>query len=320
MLDQTLVREATRLTRAGQLVEATALLQRMLRGEFNPTPALRIAAVPNSIARLEPPTIDPKAHVVDERESRQPTQAFSAPQRRKSPARFDSMSEFSRIPICTQRSAYIPALPAVPPATFPPRSSRCVRGTDPKHLGRTALPCRPSFSMVIATQRCIPTTATGFSSSTLKRMSSNNEGALRPSARRPCLYSHHPYRRRRSCDIRTLEHSMVPATRGQAAARRLLHRSARAGRDEGNAAFLSRAFARGVVGLHSALRSSGTSPNFRISLASLNSPVAGSAVRLNAIAPAQPGLCESASARMTAALALRHSTASPAATPSSAST
>ena len=33
MLNQELVREATRLTRAGQLVEATALLQRMIRGE-----------------------------------------------------------------------------------------------------------------------------------------------------------------------------------------------------------------------------------------------------------------------------------------------
>ena len=51
---------------------------------------------------------------------------------------------------------------------------------------------------------------------------------------------------------------------------------------------------------HRADRSSGTSPNFRISLASPNSPVAGSPVRQNAIAPAQPGLRESASARMTA--------------------
>jgi hypothetical protein len=33
MLNQDIVREATRLTRLGQLTEATALLQRMLRGE-----------------------------------------------------------------------------------------------------------------------------------------------------------------------------------------------------------------------------------------------------------------------------------------------
>ena len=36
MLKQDIVREATRLTRAGQLVEATVLLQRMLRGETAP--------------------------------------------------------------------------------------------------------------------------------------------------------------------------------------------------------------------------------------------------------------------------------------------
>ena len=36
MLNQDIIREATRLTRAGQLVEATALLQRMLRGETAP--------------------------------------------------------------------------------------------------------------------------------------------------------------------------------------------------------------------------------------------------------------------------------------------
>ena len=33
MLNQDTIREATRLTRAGQLAQATALLQRMLRGE-----------------------------------------------------------------------------------------------------------------------------------------------------------------------------------------------------------------------------------------------------------------------------------------------
>ena len=40
MLNQDIIREATRLTRAGQLVEATALLQRMLRGERAPDGAI----------------------------------------------------------------------------------------------------------------------------------------------------------------------------------------------------------------------------------------------------------------------------------------
>ena len=44
MLNQDVVREATRLTRAGQLVEATALLQRMLRGDSAPGPASRSTA------------------------------------------------------------------------------------------------------------------------------------------------------------------------------------------------------------------------------------------------------------------------------------
>jgi hypothetical protein len=94
MLNQTTVREATRLTRAGQLVEATALLQRMLRGECvpGPTSGSTARAAP---ARLEPPTIDVKANVVRERESRPPTQASSAPPRRKSPSRFDSIKDFS---------------------------------------------------------------------------------------------------------------------------------------------------------------------------------------------------------------------------------
>ena len=53
MLNQDVVREATRLTRAGQLVEATALLQRMLRGESAPEPSSgTVRAAP---ARLDPP-------------------------------------------------------------------------------------------------------------------------------------------------------------------------------------------------------------------------------------------------------------------------
>jgi poly(hydroxyalkanoate) depolymerase family esterase len=92
MLDQNVVREATRLTRAGQLVEATALLQRMLRGESAPEPSGSHARV--APARLEPPTIDVKANVVEEKKSPQTTQATPV-QRRKRPAPLDGIREFS---------------------------------------------------------------------------------------------------------------------------------------------------------------------------------------------------------------------------------
>jgi poly(hydroxyalkanoate) depolymerase family esterase len=64
MLKQDIVREATRLTRAGQLVEATVLLQRMLRGETAPD------ATSGTTGRIaltgrEPPTIDAKADIIE---------------------------------------------------------------------------------------------------------------------------------------------------------------------------------------------------------------------------------------------------------------
>src|SRR6266481_7776339 len=84
MLNQDTVREATRLTRAGQLVEATALLQRMFQSDSAPGATSRGAAQA-PLPRLEPPTIDAKANVVEEKESRQTSQARSAQGRKRAP-------------------------------------------------------------------------------------------------------------------------------------------------------------------------------------------------------------------------------------------
>jgi len=66
MLNQDIIREATRLTRAGQLVEATALLQRMLHGESAPDAPSRTGG---RIALTGPLIIDAKANVVEETDS-----------------------------------------------------------------------------------------------------------------------------------------------------------------------------------------------------------------------------------------------------------
>jgi poly(hydroxyalkanoate) depolymerase family esterase len=65
MLNQDIVREATRLTRAGRLVEATTLLQRMLRGETAPGMTFG-AAGDSALTRREPPVIDAKANIIEE--------------------------------------------------------------------------------------------------------------------------------------------------------------------------------------------------------------------------------------------------------------
>ncbi len=122
MLNHDIVREATRLTRAGQLVEATALLQRMLRGESAPESSGSTASA--APARLVPPTIDVKANLVEERESRPAPRASSTPPRLKSPARFDSMKDFSRLGLPGQ-------IMRAPPSTsdIAPKSTRFIEGT-----------------------------------------------------------------------------------------------------------------------------------------------------------------------------------------------
>jgi hypothetical protein len=65
MLKQDMVREATRLTRAGQLAEATALLQRMLRGESAPDAIWRSTGR-TALTGSEPTVIDAVANRVEE--------------------------------------------------------------------------------------------------------------------------------------------------------------------------------------------------------------------------------------------------------------
>ena len=68
MLKQDIVREATRLTRAGQLVDATALLQRMLRDAGAPDAPLRTSGHIAPTGR-EPLIIDGKPNAVEDTDS-----------------------------------------------------------------------------------------------------------------------------------------------------------------------------------------------------------------------------------------------------------
>ncbi|WP_342738921.1 PHB depolymerase family esterase [Bradyrhizobium sp. B117] len=74
MLNQDIIREATRLTRSGQLVEATALLQRMLRGEKERGATAPTADHAALASGREPPTIDAKANAAETRRPRRAAQ------------------------------------------------------------------------------------------------------------------------------------------------------------------------------------------------------------------------------------------------------
>jgi poly(hydroxyalkanoate) depolymerase family esterase len=81
MLNQDTLREATRLTRGGQLAEATLLLQRMLRGESGPDTTTRPTGH-TTLKGREPPTIDVTPNSVEERPSTSRTKAPSDQPRR----------------------------------------------------------------------------------------------------------------------------------------------------------------------------------------------------------------------------------------------
>jgi poly(hydroxyalkanoate) depolymerase family esterase len=127
MLNQDTVREATRLTRAGRLVEATALLQGMLRGDSAPSPTSRSAAQA-PLARLEPPTIDAEAYVVEERETLQTSQA--RPQGRKRASPRDGMRQLYGLGLRGP-------ITRAPPSTsdIVPKGTRFITGTFSNEAG-----------------------------------------------------------------------------------------------------------------------------------------------------------------------------------------
>ena len=84
MLNQDALREATRLTQAGQFTEATALLQRMLRGERAPaaaSPASGSVRLPG----FTPHTLDLKANSVRKADYAAPVEDAAATARRRRP-------------------------------------------------------------------------------------------------------------------------------------------------------------------------------------------------------------------------------------------
>jgi poly(hydroxyalkanoate) depolymerase family esterase len=107
MLNPDMVREATRLTRAGRLIEATALLQRMLRADDGPARAAARPVCAES-AKLEPPTIDGKAYVLGHGESRLTAKGTSIPGR-KDRSRFGGLKDFPGVEL---RSPGKPAPPS----------------------------------------------------------------------------------------------------------------------------------------------------------------------------------------------------------------
>jgi poly(hydroxyalkanoate) depolymerase family esterase len=131
MLKQDIIREATRLTRAGQLIEATVLLQRMLRGDpaadAAPGPTGRIALIGR-----EPATIDAKANTIEEADRPNPARATPA-QPRMLRALRDRTKERSGL---GQRRVIKRA--PLPPSDIVPEGARFVEGTYSNPAGSRA--------------------------------------------------------------------------------------------------------------------------------------------------------------------------------------
>jgi poly(hydroxyalkanoate) depolymerase family esterase len=130
MLRQDIIREATRLTRAGQLVEATALLQQMLRGERAPDTTFRTD--PIALPGGTPSIIDVEANWVKETESPRSARTTSAQPRkfRAPPNRTDNDVGF-RLRGLTRRA---------PPSTrdIAPEGARFIDGSFSNPAGSRA--------------------------------------------------------------------------------------------------------------------------------------------------------------------------------------
>src|SRR6266496_5088078 len=121
MLNQDIIRKATRLTRAGQLFEATALLQRMLRGETLPDAPSRTGG---RIALTAPLVIDAKANPVEETDSHPQLKQANSAQPRVLRALLDSKKGRSGIGL---RGVTKRAPPSTPDIV--PEGARFIEGT-----------------------------------------------------------------------------------------------------------------------------------------------------------------------------------------------
>jgi poly(hydroxyalkanoate) depolymerase family esterase len=131
MLKQDIIREATRLTRAGQFIEATILLQRMLRGDpaadAAPGPTGRIALIGR-----EPPIIDAKANTIEEADS--PNAARATPAQ---PRMLRALRDRTRERPGLKQRRVIKRAPLAP-SDIVPEGARFVEGTYSNPAGSRA--------------------------------------------------------------------------------------------------------------------------------------------------------------------------------------
>jgi hypothetical protein len=139
----------------------------------------------------------------------------------------------------------VPAWPAARQATFPPRSSPCGRAAGLRSA-MADRPCRPSFSTATANHGAFEQRRANCRA-VRRGGEPESEGDRWTGAPRARLYPHDRLRLGRARHLRALGYSRCRPRLVGRQSRRLLHRSARPGRHEGNAAFLPRSFGSAVT-------------------------------------------------------------------------